>query len=130
MDPRTRAPALLRRVHLPDRRAQRPAGTDRGEPASSRIAVRDLRPGRRWQLLLVSIPAAAWIWLPMYDLKAHVLKGHELNAIKGAVVVPICLGVIAGTMLCFYLNAVFAFAVDGPRPPRLRGAFVRARENL
>jgi hypothetical protein len=85
---------------------------------------------QNWRLLLVSIPAAMWIWLPMYDLKAHVLKGKELSAIKGAVVIPICLGIVAGTMLCFFLNAVFAFAIDGARPPRVGPAFARARANL
>ena len=85
---------------------------------------------RNRRLLLVSIPAAAWIWLAMYDLKAHVLKGREVSVIKGAVVIPVCLAVIAGTMVCFFLNAVFAFAVDGPRPPRVGPAFARARANL
>ena len=82
------------------------------------------------RLLFVSIPAAALIWLATYDLKAHVLRGRELNVIRGPVLIPICLGVIVLTMGCFYLNAVFAFAVDGPRPPNLSRAFKRAHGNL
>jgi hypothetical protein len=82
------------------------------------------------RLLLVSIPAAALIWLSTWDLKAHVLRGRELNVIRGPVLIPICLAVIALTMCCFFLNAVFAFAVDGPRPPKLSPAFARARENI
>ena len=50
--------------------------------------------------------------------------------IRGPVLIPICLGVIVLTMGCFYLNAVFAFAVDGPRPPELSRAFRRAHGNL
>jgi hypothetical protein len=82
------------------------------------------------RLLFVSIPAAALIWLSTYDLKAHVFRGRSLSVIKGPVVIPICIGVVALTMGCFFLNAVFAFAVDGPRPPDLRRAFGRARGNL
>jgi hypothetical protein len=82
------------------------------------------------RLLFVSIPAASLIWLATYDLKAHVLRGRELNVIKGPVVIPICLAVVALTMACFFLNAVFAFAVDGPRPPQVARAFARARSNL
>jgi len=82
------------------------------------------------RLLLVSIPAAALIWLATWDLKAHVLRGRELNVIRGPILIPICLAVIALTMCCFFLNAVFAFAVDGPRPPKLAPAFSRARENM
>lgn len=82
------------------------------------------------RLLFVSIPAAALIWLATYDLKAHVLRGRELNVIRGPVLIPVCLGVIALTMACFYLNAVFAFAVDGPRPPDISRAFKRAHGNL
>jgi hypothetical protein len=82
------------------------------------------------RLLFVSIPAAALIWLATYDLKAHVLRGNELKVIKGPILIPICLAVIAITMGCFFLNAVFAFAVDGSRPPDLSRAFKRARANL
>jgi hypothetical protein len=82
------------------------------------------------RLLFVSIPAAALIWLATYDLKAHVLRGRELNVIRGPVLIPICLTIVALTMACFFLNAVFAFAVDGPRPPEVARAFRRARSNL
>ncbi len=82
------------------------------------------------RLLFVSIPAASLIWLATYDLKAHVLRGRSLSVIKGPVVIPICLAVVALTMACFFLNAVFAFAVDGPRPPEVGRAFRRARGNV
>jgi hypothetical protein len=82
------------------------------------------------RLLFVSIPGAAWIWLAMYDLKAHVLHGRSLNVIKGPILIPIGLVIVAITIAVFFLNAVFAFAIDGPRPPDIRRAFARARTNM
>src|SRR6185437_4869768 len=82
------------------------------------------------RLLLVAIPSAAWIWLAMYDLKAHVLHGRTSNEIRGAILIPLGLGIVAATILSFFLNAVFAFAIDGPRPPLLRPAFQRARTRI
>jgi hypothetical protein len=82
------------------------------------------------RLLFVQIPAAAWIWLATYDLKAHVLHGRSYHELKGVVLIPIGLAITAVTVGCFFLNAVFAFTVDGPRPPRLGEAFRRARANL
>ncbi len=85
---------------------------------------------RHRRLLLVQIPAAAWIWLATYDLKAHVLHGRSFNEIKGPILIPVGLLITGITIGCFFLNAVFAFTIDGPRPPRLRDAFGRARSNL
>jgi hypothetical protein len=82
------------------------------------------------RLLFVAIPSAAWIWLAMYDLKAHVLHGRSFNEIRGAILVPLGLGIVAATVLSFFLNSVFAFAIDGPRPPLLRPAFQRARARI
>jgi hypothetical protein len=82
------------------------------------------------RLLFVMVVPAVWIWLAMYDLKAHVLYGRSFREIKGAIVVPIALGIVLITVACFLLNAVFAFTIDGPRPPFLRGAFERARAHL
>jgi hypothetical protein len=78
----------------------------------------------------VQIPAAAWIWLATYDLKAHVLHGRSFNEIRGPVLIPIGLLITGLTIGCFFLNAVFAFTIDGPRPPLLRDAFARARSNI
>jgi len=80
-----------------------------------------------WRLTLVQILPAVWIWLAMYDLKAHVLHGKSFNSLRGPVLVPIGLGIIAITVGCFFLNAVFAFAIAGSRPPAIRPAFARAR---
>jgi hypothetical protein len=85
---------------------------------------------RHRRLLLVQIPAAAWIWLATYDLKAHVLHGRSFREIEGPILIPLGLLITGLTIGCFFLNAVFAFTIDGPRPPRLRDAYARARANL
>ena len=48
----------------------------------------------------------------------------------GPVVIPLVLAVAAITAACFFLNAVFAFAIARPGPPVIRPAFTRARSSL
>src|SRR5438309_10666003 len=64
-----------------------------------------------WRLTLVQILPAMWIWLAMFDLKAHVLHGKTFDVLRGAVLVPIILGIVTVTVASFFLNAVFAFTV-------------------
>jgi len=83
-----------------------------------------------WRLMLVQILPATWIWLAMFDLKAHVLHGHSFRVIRGPILIPIGLAIMAITVASFFLNAVFAFAIAGPRPPEVRPAFAEARRHL
>ena len=83
-----------------------------------------------WRLTLVTVLPAMWIWLAMYDLKAHVLRGKELNAVRGPVLIPLNLTIVAITIGGFFLNAVFAFAIAESRPPQVRPAIARARTRL
>jgi hypothetical protein len=80
-----------------------------------------------WRLLLVQVPSAMWIWVATYDLKAHVLHGKSFQAIKGPILIPIGIVIVAITTGSFFLNAVFGFAIAGPHPPRVRRAFEQAR---
>ncbi len=83
-----------------------------------------------WRLTLVQILPAMWIWLAMYDLKAHVLHGKSFNVVRGPILIPIILAIIAITAACFFLNAVFAYAIVQSRPPKIRPAFAAARLHL
>ena len=83
-----------------------------------------------WRLTLIQVLPAMWIWLAMLDLKAHVLRGKSFHVVHGPVVIPLVLAVAAITAACFFLNAVFAFAIAGPGPPVIRPAFTRARSSL
>ncbi len=81
-----------------------------------------------WRLTLIQILPAMWIWLAMFDLRARVLRGKSFPELRGGVLIPIALAIVAITMACFFLNAVFAFAIAGWRPPRIRPAFAEARQ--
>ena len=84
-----------------------------------------------WRLTLIQVLPAMWIWAAMLDLKAHVLHGHSFHVLTGPVVViPVVLAVAAITAASFFLNAVFAFAIAQPGPPRIRPAFAQARSHL
>jgi uncharacterized membrane protein HdeD (DUF308 family) len=71
-----------------------------------------------------------WIWLAMYDLKAHVLHGKTLNVLRGPVLIPIVLAITAITAASFFLNAVFGFAIVQSGAPKVRPAFAQARSHL
>ena len=83
-----------------------------------------------WRLLLIEILPAMWIWLAMLDIKAHVLHGKTLHVLRGPVLIPLVLAVMAITIGSFFLNAVFAFAIAKPGPPQIRPAFAEARSHL
>jgi hypothetical protein len=79
-----------------------------------------------WRLTLVTVLPAMWIWLAMYDLKGHFLHGRTLHVIRGPILIPICLVIIAITMASFFLNAVFAFAISKPGRPEVRPGLQQA----
>jgi hypothetical protein len=83
-----------------------------------------------WRLTLIQVLPAMWIWVAMYDLKAHVLRGKSFHVLHGPITIPIVLGVAAITAASFFLNAVFAFAITTPGPPEIRPAFHKARSHL
>jgi hypothetical protein len=83
-----------------------------------------------WRLTLIQVLPAMWIWAAMYDLKAHVLYGKSYHVVTGPARIPIVLAITAITMACFFLNAVFAFAITGQGPPLIRPAFHEARSHL
>ena len=82
-----------------------------------------------WRLMVVTVLPAMWIWLAMYDLKGHFLHGRSLNVIRGPILIPICLAIIAITMAAFFLNAVFAFAIAKPGRPEVRPGVLEARRH-
>jgi hypothetical protein len=83
-----------------------------------------------WRLTLVQILPAMWIWLAMLDIKLHVFRGKEFHIIRGPLLIPALLGVVAITAASFFLNAVFAFAISKPGKPEIRPAFTQARGHL
>jgi len=80
-----------------------------------------------WRLTLIQVLPAMWIWATMLDLKVHVLHGASFRTWQGPVLVPVTLGIVVITAASFFLNAVFAFAIASPGPPKIRPAFAKAR---
>jgi hypothetical protein len=83
-----------------------------------------------WRLTLIQVLPAMWIWLAMYDLKAHVLRGKGFHVPFGPQLIPIVFGITVITAASYFLNAVFAYAIAGPGPPLIRPAFAQARRHL
>lgn len=83
-----------------------------------------------WRLTLVQVLPAVWIWLAMFDLRARVLRDKSFPALRGPVLVPIAAAIVAITAACFFLNALFAFAITRTPPPEIRPAYATARLRL
>ena len=83
-----------------------------------------------WRLTLVQLLPAIWIWLAMADLKVHVLHGNSFTVLRGAVLIPVILAIVAITVASFFLNGVFAFAITRPGAPEIRPAVAQARRQL
>ncbi len=83
-----------------------------------------------WRLTLIQILPAMWVWLAMFDLRARAFQGKSFPVLRGPVLIPIALVIVAGTMASFFLNAVFAFAIARSRPPKIAPAFAEARRHL
>jgi hypothetical protein len=83
-----------------------------------------------WRLTVIQIPPAMWIWAAMYDLRAHVLHDRTWDAIRGPIVIPLIALVTAITIACFFLNAVFGFAISQEGRPEVRPAVAKARRHL
>ena len=71
-----------------------------------------------WRLTLVQLLPAIWIWVAMADLKVHVVHGNSFTVLRGAVLIPIILAIVAITVASFFLSAVFAFAITRPGAPK------------
>jgi hypothetical protein len=83
-----------------------------------------------WRLMLVQILPAVWVWAAMADLKVHVLHGQSFTVLRGPILVPIILVIVAITVASFFLNAVFAFAITRPGRPEIRPALAEARRHF
>ena len=82
-----------------------------------------------WRLSLIQLVPAIWIWLTMWDLKQHTLRGVPFRHVTlGGVVVVVALAVVVSTA-AFWCNTVFAFAID-VLPPQIRPAIRHTNRHL
>lgn len=83
-----------------------------------------------WRLTLIQVLPAIWIWLAMYDLRAHLLHDREFRDLEGVLLVVLIVLIAAITVVVFFFNAVFGFAINQEGRPRVRLAIAEARERL
>ncbi len=82
-----------------------------------------------WRLSLIQLVPAGWIWLAMWDLKQHALRGAPFRQVTlGGVVLVVALTVGVSTA-AFWCNTVFAFAID-VLPPQIRPAIRHTNRHL
>ncbi len=81
-----------------------------------------------WRLSVIQLVPAAWVWLAMWDLKRHLLHGESFRHLPLAAILALAAAVVVFTIAAFWCNTIFAFAIDGPPPPRIAPAFRQARQ--
>lgn len=83
-----------------------------------------------WRLTVIQVLPALWIWLAMYDLRLHVFHERSVYDPEGLALVVSIAAIVAITVLAFFLNAVFGFAIAQGGVPRVRVAVAEARRRL
>ena len=68
-----------------------------------------------WRLTVIQALPAIWIWLAMYDLRAHALHHHDFREYEAPAVAVLVAVIVAVTIGAFFFNAVFGFAIAGGR---------------
>ena len=82
-----------------------------------------------WRLTMIQIVPAVWIWLAMYDLKNHALRGAPFRHLTlGGMIVLLILST-AISIASLWCNTVFAFALD-ERPPLIRPAAQQTNKHI
>ena len=80
-----------------------------------------------WRLVPVEVLPAVWLWLALYDLRLHVLRGNSFHSAHEADLVAVSVLIVGVTMLALFLNVVFAFAVAGEGTPTVAESLRRGR---
>jgi hypothetical protein len=83
-----------------------------------------------WRLTLIQVLPAMWIWAAMLDLKVHLLHDQAVRDFASPQLALLVLACVAITAACFYLNAVFAYAIVRPGAPEIGSAFTQPRSHL
>lgn len=81
-----------------------------------------------WRLTLIQLVPAAWLWVVMWDIKQHALRGEAFRQITTGGVLLVFLITIVASIASFWCNTAFAFAISDP-PPRIRAAARQARRH-
>ena len=79
-----------------------------------------------WRLTLIEFVPAAWLWLVMWDLKQHALRGAAFRQLTVGGTIIFFVIAVAASIASFWCNTVFGFAIGRPQP-RIAPAARQAR---
>lgn len=82
-----------------------------------------------WRLSVIELVPAAWVWLVMWDLKQHALRGEAFRQLTVGGMLLLVVVSVAVSVASFWCNTVFAFAISDP-PPRIARAARQAKPYL
>jgi len=74
-----------------------------------------------WRLTLVQLVPAVWVWLVMWDLKHHTLRGAPFRDLHAPGVLLLTALCVVASVVALWCNTVFAYAID-TAPPRIAPA--------
>jgi hypothetical protein len=72
-----------------------------------------------WRVIPIELLPAVWLWLAMYDLRLHVLKGNSFHSADEGELLAVAALIVGVTVAALFLNVVFAFAVADERTASL-----------
>ncbi|GAA4851299.1 hypothetical protein GCM10023221_33510 [Luteimicrobium xylanilyticum] len=82
-----------------------------------------------WRLTVVQLVPAVWVWLVMWDLKHHTLRGAPFRDLHVQGVLTLTALCVAASVAALWCNTVFAYAIDA-EPPRIAPAARRANKAI
>ena len=82
-----------------------------------------------WRLSLIELVPAVWVWVVMWDLKQHTLRGGPFRQLTLAGAVLLGVTAVIASIAAFWCNTVFGFAIEGGTP-RVREAARRANRHI
>ncbi len=82
-----------------------------------------------WRLTLIELVPALWVWVIVWDIKEHALRGTPFRQFTaGGLILVVALASVA-SVAAFWCNTVFAYAITRTRP-RIRPAVAQVRPHL
>jgi hypothetical protein len=82
-----------------------------------------------WRLSLIELVPALWVWVVMWDLKDHTLRGAQFRQLTPGGALLLGLLAVSATVGAFWCNTVFGFAIEQGQP-RIRPAARQANRHL
>jgi hypothetical protein len=79
---------------------------------------------RHWQLTLLQLVPAVWVWVMSWNLRNRMLANAEMST---TVSIAVAVGVIVAAQLAYWCNATFGYTMVQGETPDIKAAFAEAR---